>query len=419
MITRRTLTQSMLACAIGIAIPRALVAQTPAASPDASSGVREVDVEGVPLGLSPDGTMLAGFGQNDTICIWDAQTLEVVAESEPFPEIFQVDERSIAWSPDSSAIAWSLHAARNFVDSDIFVFDLASGAIVNLTEDEPKDKPAVNLIGDDAEGYVLDIDVYPAWSPDGESLVFARSVASGGLLGGSSIGTTICRVARDGGEVEVLGPVSPGIPLAVSSIRTGAEDGSMLFTTWPPAPDDPVHGVFRMSADGVPEGIFTGKMVDQTRFPILMDVAPAASKASVVSSANHQAGPGNAPGPTWFELDLETGIPTPFEEIFSLPTDPVSTYAMGSDVLFAAPAYLTDAGGSITGYLYATTDANFSEFTLWRHDALSGEATSLGTLEQREGSPRPGDQYSRIAIGTNGTLALFHGGTAWLADIDA
>jgi dipeptidyl aminopeptidase/acylaminoacyl peptidase len=383
----------LAATATGIALPGTLRAQAPVASPATSSSIRLVDVPGIPLALSPDGTMIAGLVDRDRFCIWDSETFEAIAESEPMEEIGIIDELSVSWSPDNSAVAWSLDAARLLRDSDIYVFDVDNGQITNLTDDPPTDMdaPKLPLGAPPADSPAMDVDVQPSWTADGESLVFARTV-----WGGSpEAGTSLMSIPRGGGDATELATLSPEMPFLVSSIKAGMDDGSVIYATWPPDPDSPDQGLTRT-----------------TPSMFLLSVAPNARKASLVSMINYTA-LDNALGPTWIEMDLDTGIPTAFEEVLSLPTDPQEA-ARQDLILLGAPAFLTDDTGALTGYLYATTDQDFETHTLWRHDAASGLAESRGTFRRGEEQARLSRQYSRIEVGENGTVVIFHPGNVWV-----
>lgn len=410
---RRTLTRSLLAAsAAGVALPGALRAQTPSASPAASSGnIRIAEVPGIALTLSPDGTMLAGIGDDERFYVWDAESFETIARSEPTPEIPIIDHQSVMWAPDSTALAWSLDAARLWRDSDIYVFDIDTGQITNLTDDEPVDEDAVKLpLGGDPVS-PMDVDMYPSWNDDGEDIFFARTVWEDA----SEIATSLWRISRDGGEATQIGVLAPDAPFLVSSIHAGMEDGSVLYATWPTYPDSPHHGVFLVTPDGEVEGISTGMLARSTRNMVLMSVAPSARKAVLVVTANYA----RLEGPVWIEMDLDTGVPTPFEEIFGLAQTPVETAREGA-ALFGAPAFLTDTDGSLEGYLYVTRSQSREResFALWHYDASLGEADQLGTFGFGDTEPRGGVRYERIELGANGTAAYFHRGTAWLTSID-
>lgn len=404
---RRTLTRSFLvATATGVALPGALRAQTPSASPVSSGDIRLAEIEGIALGLSPDGTMIAGVGKEDRFLVWDAETYETVARSEPMPEISIIDHTSVAWSPDSTALAWSLDAARLMLDSDIYVFDIDSGQITNLTDDEPTDQDAVSLMDDKVSGLALDVDLYPSWSADGESLYFARSTWEDV----PEIATSLWRIPRDGGDATEIAVLAPDAPLLVSSIYAGMEDGSVLYATWPVDSDGPHHGIFLVTPDGEVEGISTGMLARTTLNMVLISVAPSARKASVVSTANYA----RLMGSSWIEIDLDTGVPTPFEEVLGLPIPQEDAGDEGL-ALAGAPAFLTDEAGALTGYLYFTADRGFDNFTLWRQDTEGGEGQALGSFDNAE---RRGSRHiPRIEIADNGMAGIFFGGNVWLTTI--
>jgi WD40 repeat protein len=412
---RRAFAQTLVALtASSLAMPGAIRAQTPVASPVSTAGIRYAAVPGTALALSPDGTMLAGIVDRNRIVVWSTDTLDTVAESAPLDEISLIDETSLTWSPDSSALAWSLLAAVQLRDSDIYVFDVDTGEIMNLTDDDPMDRDAPRLpimdVPDDFQP--LNVDILPSWTADGENLVFARSIWGSE----NDAGTSLMRIPREGGEPTEIAVMSEELAFLPNSIHAGMEDGSVLYSTWPPRPDSPEHGVFLVTPDSEIETIATGPFVRETPYPVLLDIAPADRKAVIVSAIN-VATLDRAAGPTWAEMDLDTGIPTAFEEVLSLPTE--YSEAIREDlILHGSPAFLTAPDGTLEGYLYATTDANYDTVTLWRYRTSGGEAELLGTFMVDEADARPSRTYNRVEIGANGTAAVFHGGNAWLASVD-
>ena len=101
------------------------------------------------LSWSPDGRTLAAAvrsGRSDAIVLIDVQTEQT--ERLQIPGIKQI--LSLSWGPDGRQIALS---ASDGMQSDIWLLDASSGEAQNLTED----------IWSDFE---------PAWSPDGEVIVF-------------------------------------------------------------------------------------------------------------------------------------------------------------------------------------------------------------------------------------------------------
>lgn len=402
---RRTILKSLIAASASGALgSHGAAAQTPAASPADPSAIALVDVPGVVLGLSPDGTMAAGTGDREVLAVWAIATLKTVAQSDPLPELRILDQASLTWSPDNTALAWSLDAARQMRDSDVYVFDMATATITNITDDDPAGEDATSLLQSIATpGLLLGIDMFPSWLPDASGLVFARTPWGDD----APRETRLMQLSREGGEATEIALLSGEEAFLVSGPMFPLDDGSVLYATWPPNLDSPDHGVFLVTPDGAVEGVSTGILVGDTPALVLLDVAPQVRKATAVSLRNYATFTRDMP--IWVELDLDTGIPTAFEEVLSLP-------ARGDDderSLVASPAFLADTNGDLTGYLYATTDARHDTFTLWRHDLATGEATTLGSIAN-PGARGPGiTRLPRVQVTASGTAGLFFAGDLW------
>lgn len=105
------------------------------------------------LAFSPDGNLLAAFVKRErgrNLVLFDVLKRKVSRSIEMEVE----QQHGPAFSPDGDRVAFAANQNGRF---DIFVIDLASGAITNLTNDEAYDGA-------------------PTYSPDGASLVYSTTV---------------------------------------------------------------------------------------------------------------------------------------------------------------------------------------------------------------------------------------------------
>ena len=212
-------------------ISRRLFAALPASAPFMGYRLSRLDIEDVRhepldvgattvLSISPDSTVLVGVQFRNRLCFMDATTLEVLALGEPLDMLQSLDRASVNWSPDSSRIAFSLDAWRMMRDSDIFVADVATATITNITA-EGHGEEAAALI--DITGAL--IDVYPRWLDDA-TLVFARHDTSDGEVGTCDL----CTLALASGVIETALSLQPhGYQFVISPPIVRA-DGSMIMT---------------------------------------------------------------------------------------------------------------------------------------------------------------------------------------------
>lgn len=180
------------------------------------------------IGISPDAATLVGLTRDDTLCFLDAESLEVKSESQSVPEIGALDRLSPAWSPDNSKLAFSLDAWRLLRDSDIFVVDVATAEVTNVTA-EGHDREAESIM----EMPDVMMDMYPVWTGDDE-LLFARH----DMQTENQPAVSIQTMNLSSGEPELLHDLSAnGIYYVIHPIHL-LQDGTMTFTSQGQDPAD-------------------------------------------------------------------------------------------------------------------------------------------------------------------------------------
>lgn len=172
------------------------------------------------LSLSPDGKVLAGIKAPNRLCFLDSTSLEPLATGEQRDELQLLDRASVHWSPDSSRIAFSLDAWRTMRDSDIYVADVATATVTNVTPEEGAEEATTPIALPDAL-----IDVYPRWL-DNATLLFARHDGSDG----ETATCDLCTLSLESGDIETAVPLQPhGYQFVISPPILRA-DGSMIMT---------------------------------------------------------------------------------------------------------------------------------------------------------------------------------------------
>jgi Tol biopolymer transport system component len=201
---------------------------------------------------------LAGVGPNRECTIWGTEDLQPI--SAPFTE--RIDADSIAWAPDSTAVAFGVEALLMGLVGDIFVYELADESIRNLTDDGVEGS---FFSMDDTEPFP--IDVMPAWTADSQALVFARSVREEG----ESIPTEIARIPRAGGDVEILMSIEER-PFSIFTPMRVLADGSIVYTFAFSDVDDPLNGIWRLDLDGTTTMLVPGTAADLFPSPVILDI---------------------------------------------------------------------------------------------------------------------------------------------------
>ena len=169
---------------------------------------------------SPDGRFVA-FVSPSALCVDDLQrTVEIGCADLTSAGITAIDEFGIAWSPDSGSIYFTERWAGGYplgLESDLWQWDLASRAFTNLSDDGLS-----GPIGKYLTNPAMTLDARPAVTPDGNKVIVARSVWTGG-----SWTTTL--VSLPGGEE--LGEIDAGSaqPL-IPDAMVATADGPLLVS---------------------------------------------------------------------------------------------------------------------------------------------------------------------------------------------
>ncbi len=195
------------------------------------------------VGPSPDGTELAAYDPNGKrLCVYRLPSLEEVSCSPqsgggtPLPR--NVDLRSVAWSPDSTRIAFTENLFVYAFESDIWTMDIASGGLTDLTDDGVSG-PALPVPPN------AQFDVVPAWMPDGAAIVFARTPAS-------THATEIDRIdATAGAQPTPIAHVSTEPEVVFYGTRVSADGSQIAITLDPRTAQDPSGGIYLIGADGL------------------------------------------------------------------------------------------------------------------------------------------------------------------------
>jgi hypothetical protein len=202
------------------------------------------DYKGAFVSMSPDGRWLAAAFRGTTLCILSAVDLSEQSCIEDNPSHPYHSEQPLAWSPDSSQIAFTENSFKALDDSDVWIMDVATGKLTDLTDDGITGQTSQGTPWSEAEPVAHD--VFPAWSPDGQWLYFVRNI---GL--GPSQRTDIYRVSATGG--------SPDHLVTLSTIRAylvneggifPTADGKQIFFSEDSFDSVPFDGVWSVQVDG-------------------------------------------------------------------------------------------------------------------------------------------------------------------------
>ena len=195
----------------------------------------EGDYRHIFVGKLENGRIAAGRDILGADAAWDA----------PLAPYFDMAE--IAWSPDGSMLAYTgkpLTGTEYAVstDSDIFVYDLATGQTQNIC------KP-VSLDGETSYPHknfpLVGYDKYPVWSPDGTKIAFRSMERAGNESDKERLLVYDCRTAE-------LRYLTPDFDYNALNVVWG-DDETLLFI----APIEATHQICRLRLDGSQPEVLT------------------------------------------------------------------------------------------------------------------------------------------------------------------
>lgn len=216
------------------------------------------------LSLSPDGKWLAVI-RDTAVCIVAVDTLadKQCANLETGP----IDRRSVVWSPDNRRIAFTEDLPRLLFESDLWVLDIDSGKLSDLTDDGLKGD-MLNLPREKDTA----LDSTPAWSPDSQSLLFSRSDRM-------SSTTALYQIPAGGGTPQKLLDVAGTDLIAVWYGPRWLSNGRIVYTVFQRTLTDPANGVWIADSNGQNAKQLVSIIDPQLGAPILGDLSAKGDRA--------------------------------------------------------------------------------------------------------------------------------------------
>jgi Tol biopolymer transport system component len=331
-------------CGSGASIP---------APPSASKAVtdlkvtdqRELTVKNARiLSLSPDGKWLVAL-RDKRVCVVAVDTLtdkQCVDTQTGAP-----DRRSFVWSLDSKRLVFTEDLPRFMLESDIWVLDVESGQLTDLTPD--------NVTGGFLklpEGSVPLLDIMPGWSPDGQTVIFSRSDRDAGS-------TILERVSIKGGAAEKVLEAADQGPFALWYSPRWLRNGKLVYTIVYPKLTEPANGIWLADSDGKNARQLLGPD-PQLGVPMLVDVSAKGDRALILYTAAMQYA--TNPNVSYLELlELSSGQHEPLK--------PAGEFVSLSNARFSPD-------GSKIAYVHRTLD---NQASLVIRDVQSGAENAILT----------------------------------------
>ena len=231
---------------------------------------REIAVdEGRIVALSPDGKWVV-VAKETELCICEVPSLVKKCCAE-FGADVRLDPISVAWSPDSKRVAFTENAVMYLYESDVWVLEVDSGDLKNLTDDGQ----VGSILSVEGEAAV---DIAPAWTCDGKRLVFSHS----GWNAEELDGTALYSVPASGGNPKKLLTVDDEQRMVVSiPCHFSCGEEKMLYTVASTDRDDPDNGVWIAGEDGRDLRRLLGATDSEMGPPFLIDASSEGDKVLV------------------------------------------------------------------------------------------------------------------------------------------
>jgi Tol biopolymer transport system component len=317
------------------------------------------------ISLSPDGKWIAaakpasGYPRGQ-LCVYDLETLAERSCGDLSGLEAGLRIEDVTWSPDGSRLAFAEQAFVLLRDGDLWLMDAATGAITNL-DDDGFSGNIIRLTSDDEEtDQAVSLPVGPAFSPDGRTIAFSRSIIQSGEWRGNDIAV----VSVDGGEVETLTRVTVDVPGVVYLGVRWAPDGSRLYyAVHDPDRSQPRNGLWVVDADGLNQRQIVRQTDPEAGAPAVAQVAPDGKTLLVyypIAAGRFVAGE----VPIFAVVDAETGAVEPL-----LVRDPNAP-----EMAWVGLAVLSPDGTKVLTLTRLTNP----DKQVWVEDVDGGNAVQLG-----------------------------------------
>jgi Tol biopolymer transport system component len=228
--------------------------------------------------MSPDGRRLAaakpamGY-QRRELCVYAVATRaeQACADLAVLEAGLRIED--VVWSPDSSRLAFAEQTFVVLRDGDLWVMDVATGTLTNV-DDDGFGGERLPSFGGEASEATISLPVNPAFSPDGRSLAFSRTIIRAGAWAGNDVAI----VDLDGAAPERLVRVSDQTPGVVFGIRWAPDGRRLYYSVHDPQVEHPDNGIWVVGADGGSARHLLGTTDPEHGPPSVVQVSPRGDK---------------------------------------------------------------------------------------------------------------------------------------------